>query len=150
MAYCADTNILLRWTEPGTEHCEQARAAGKALRSQGEIVYITSQNLVEFWAVATRPMDANGLGLTPDQADAEAGKLEALFPLLPDTAAIHPEWRRLVVSAKVTGVRAHDARLAGALVVQGVTHILTFNIGDIRKFGQVTAVHPADVPIHAH
>jgi predicted nucleic acid-binding protein len=149
MPYCADTNILLRWTEPGTEQCEQARSAVKELRSQGETVYITPQNLVEFWSVATRPTDVNGLGLTPDQADAEAGKLEALFPLLPDTAAIHPEWRRLVVAAKVTGVRAHDARLAAALLIHGVTHMLTFNVADFKKFDQITAVHPANVAVQS-
>ena len=55
MAYCADTNILLRWTEPRTEACEQARAAVKALRARGETVYITPQNIVEFLCVATRP-----------------------------------------------------------------------------------------------
>jgi len=72
MSYCADTNILLRWVHPGTVAGEQARQAAKKLRAQGETVYITPQNLVEFWSVATRPVSVNGLGLTPEEADAEA------------------------------------------------------------------------------
>jgi predicted nucleic acid-binding protein len=149
MPYCADTNILLRWTEPGTEPCEQARAAVKAIRANGDVVYIMSQNLVEFWSVATRPKEVNGLGLTIEQADGEASKLEALFPLLPDTAAIHTEWRRLVVASKTTGVRAHDARLAAAMRVHGITHMLTFNVDDFKLFDHVTAVRPADVSVEA-
>ncbi|MGA3102644.1 MAG: hypothetical protein ABSD61_12345 [Terracidiphilus sp.] len=73
--------------------------------------------------------------------------MEILFPLLPDTPAIYPEWRRLVVTSKTTGARTHDARLAAALYVHGITHILTFNVGDFRRFDQLTAVHPADVPM---
>ncbi len=49
MAHLSDTNILLRWIEPGTAMCEQARAAVRALRLRGEDVVITPQNLVEFW-----------------------------------------------------------------------------------------------------
>jgi hypothetical protein len=37
--------------------------------------------------------------------------------------------------------------LAAALYVHGITHILTFNVGDFRRFDQLTAVHPADVPM---
>ncbi len=146
MSYCADTNILLRWIEPGTALCDEAQAAVKVLRRQGETVYITPQNLVEFWNGATRPLSANGLGLTPAQADAEASALERLFPLLPDTPAIHPEWRRLVVAHSVSGVQVHDARLAAALLTHGVTHLLSFNVRDFQRFGGITTVHPADVP----
>jgi hypothetical protein len=42
MPYCADRNILVRWTEPGTAACDLARAAVKALHAEGETVYITA------------------------------------------------------------------------------------------------------------
>ncbi len=84
MPYLADTNILMRWIEPGTVMCEKARTAVRELRSQDEIVVITPQNLVEFWNGATRPVQANGLGLSTIQADVEARQLEGLFPLIPD------------------------------------------------------------------
>lgn len=145
MPYCIDTNILRRWAEPGTPMCELAREAVKTLRIKGEIVVVTPQNLIEFWSGATRPAAANGLGMTPPQADNEIGKLERLFPLLEETPAIYPEWRRLVVAAKVSGAKVHDARLAAVLGVHGITHILTFNTADFRRFHNVTAVHPADI-----
>jgi len=42
-----------------------------ALQDRGETLSIFPQNLIEFWAVATRPVANNGLGLTVDQAEIE-------------------------------------------------------------------------------
>lgn len=44
--------------------------------------------LIEFWAVATRPTSVNGLGFSPSQAEAEAGKIESLLTVLPDSPLI--------------------------------------------------------------
>jgi predicted nucleic acid-binding protein len=147
MPYLADTNILLRFLEPGTPLCEAARQAITALRAAGETVFIAPQNVVEFWNGATRPVEVNGFGLTPAQADAEVRQLEALFPLLLETPALYVQWRRLVVAHSVSGVQVHDARLAAIMLVQGATHLLTFNVRDFQRFGSITVVHPAQVPL---
>ena len=146
MPYLADTNILLRWIEPGAPMCEQARVAVRALRVAGEDIFITPQNMVEFWNGATRPTHANGLGLTPVQADVEARQLESLFPLIPDVPAIHARSRSLVVTVGVSGVQVHDARLAAAMLVHGISHLLTFNVRDFQRFGGIQVVHPSRVP----
>jgi len=65
--------------------------------------------------------------------------------LLPDSEAAYHEWRRLVVAHSVAGVQVHDARLAAAMKVHAVTHLLTLNIGDFKRYPHVTAVHPAGV-----
>ena len=75
----------------------------------------------------------------------EAGKIEVIFTVAPDSAQIYPEWRRIVRECGVSGVHVHDARLAAAMVVHGISHVLTFNVGDFARFPGVTAVHPADV-----
>lgn len=147
MSYLADTNVLLRWVQPSDPERATAVAAVDALWDQGEEVYITPQNLIEFWNVATRPHTANGLGLTPAQADVEASQLETIFPLVPDTAAIYPQWRQLVMGAAVSGVQVHDARLAAVMRVHGISHLLTFNVRDFQRFGGITVVHPGDVPV---
>ena len=146
MSHLADTNILLRLIEPGTPMCEQARAAVRSLRLAGEDVFIIPQNLVEFWNGATRPTHANGLGLTPAQADVEARQLESLFPLLSDIPEIHARWRSLVVTAGVSGVQVHDARLAAAMLAHRISHLLTFNVRDFQRFGGIQVVHPSQVP----
>jgi predicted nucleic acid-binding protein len=71
--------------------------------------------------------------------------LRTRFRLLDDTPAILPEWERLVVAHSVLGKNAHDARLVAAMRVHGVTHLLTFNDGDFRRFAGITVLTPASI-----
>ena len=145
MPYLADTNVLLRWVSPADPQHTLAVDSVKALQRRGEIVHITPQNLIEFWGVATRPAAANGLGMSPAEAEREVESLERLFPLVPDSPAVFAEWRKLVSAAGVSGVKVHDARLAAVMIANGLTHILTFNADDFKRFPGITVVRPQDV-----
>lgn len=145
MPYLADTNILLRWVSPADPQHSLAVSSVKALQRRGEIVHITPQNLIEFWNVATRPASANGLGMTPAEVERQVESLELLFPLVPDSPAVYAEWKKLVTAASVSGVKVHDARLAAVMLANGLTHVLTFNADDFKRFAGVTAVLPQDV-----
>jgi predicted nucleic acid-binding protein len=83
--------------------------------------------------------------MSPVEAERLVESLELLFPLVPDSPDVYKEWRRLVSSAGVSGVKVHDARLAAVMIANGLTHILTFNTGDFKRFPGITAVHPQDV-----
>jgi predicted nucleic acid-binding protein len=65
--------------------------------------------------------------------------------LLPDSLATFQEWRRLVVAHSVKGVEVHDAKLVASMNVHGVTHLLTFNVSDFKRYPGIVAVSPADV-----
>jgi hypothetical protein len=78
--------------------------------------------------VATRPKHLNGLGLSIVEAEAKSAVFEATFPLLPETPDIYPAWKALVQGLGVIGKQVHDARLVAVSHVQGVTHLLTFNV----------------------
>jgi predicted nucleic acid-binding protein len=145
MPYLADTNILLRWVSPADPQHSLAVDSVKALQRRGEVVHITPQNLIEFWGVATRPAAVNGLGMSPAEAELEVESLERLFPLVPDSPAVYARWKRLVLAAGVSGVKVHDARLAAVMLVNGLTHVLTFNTNDFKRFPGITAVNPQDV-----
>lgn len=145
MSHLVDTNVLLRSVQPSHPMHADAAVAVAKLSARGEQLFITPQNLIEFWAVATRPAGSNGLGLSVDEAAREVVRLKALFPLLPDTAAIFPEWERLVSRHQVKGKEAHDARLVAAMLAHKVTHLLTFNTDDFKRYPQITAVNPRDV-----
>jgi len=144
MAHLGDTNLLLRAAQDGHPQQAEARDAIRDLIVAGEDVFLMRQNLVEFWVVATRPADRNGLAMTPEQAEAELARLENQFPVLPDTDAVYDEWRRLVTTHGVTGFRSYDARLVASMLVHGVTHILTFNVEDFRRYPGIVVVHPQD------
>ena len=84
MDYLADTNIILRLAEPAHPMHRAALNAVKKLFADGHNLCLIPQNLIEFWNVATRPANKNGLGWTTAQTDAEVGGLEAVFTILPD------------------------------------------------------------------
>jgi predicted nucleic acid-binding protein len=84
MPVLLDTNILLRLAQPHHPSAPVAARALRALRANNETLHITQQNIVEFWAVATRPIAANGLGYSTEQATAEVDALKRLFVLLPE------------------------------------------------------------------
>ncbi len=145
MRYLADTNILLRSVQPAHPMHADAAGAMKILIAQGDIVCVFTQNLIEFWNVATRPADRNGLGFTPARAEMEVTRLEVLLTVLPDDPAIYPEWRRLVIAHSVSGKQVHDARIVAAMNVHGLTHLLTFNGGDFKRFQRITVVSPDEI-----
>ena len=147
MIYLVDTNVLLRFADRPHPLHPTIRAAIRKLRTSGHRLRTTPQNFVEFWNVATRPLERNGFGLVPAKADQRLRLVERLFPLLPDSPAVYPEWRQLVVSFGVSGIQVHDARIVAAMNVHGVTHILTFNTKDFVRYRTrgIVAVDPTTV-----
>src|ERR1035438_4137943 len=96
MDHLADTNILVRAFEVDHPSSKLATGALKALRRRGDRVCVTSQNVVEFWSVCTRPASSNGLALSLRQTARHVARIEGLFHFLPDLPAICSEWRRVV------------------------------------------------------
>ena len=121
---------------------EEVTRAVSILRSRQEELQVTAQNLIEFWAVCTRPVANNGLGLPIAQAEAEITSLREIFALLPDIPEILTEWEEIVSRYRVIGKQAHDAHLVAAMLVHGVTHILTFNTDDFKRYHEITVVNP--------
>ena len=146
MSFAVDTNLLLRSIDDGHVAQPIAKNGLIVLRDRGEILSIFPQNLIEFWVVATRPVINNGLGLSIPRAEEEIISLKTLFVLLPDTPKIFSEWERIVLQYQVSGKQAHDARLVAAMIVHNVTHLLTFNTADFKRFTSITAVNPQSIP----
>ena len=148
MPYLADTNILLRFIAPTDPNHILVRDVIYSLLKSGEEVCYTSQNLAEFWNVCTRPVTSrSGFGLSIEETDRRTKVVESYFTFLPDSEATHAQWRRLVVDYRVSGVQVHDARLVAAMLVHGLTHILTFNTTDFARYSEITAVHPTAITI---
>ena len=96
MSILADTNILLRRTQPDHPNHTLAVESVAKLLATGEPVYFTLQNMSEFWNVATRPSANNGLGFSVALARGEMEKIERLLALLPDSPAVYGEWKSLI------------------------------------------------------
>jgi predicted nucleic acid-binding protein len=61
--YLIDTNVLLRSVQGKSAEHPSVVSAIALLLEKGEELFLAPQVLVEFWAVATRPVDANGFDL---------------------------------------------------------------------------------------
>ena len=146
MAYLLDTNILLRTISPNDPMHIETVAAIDILNAAREQLFIAPQNLIELWNVCTRPTERNGLGFTSERTKVEVDRLKRLFIFLPDTQAIFPEWERLVTTYKVKGTKVHDTRLVAFMLVYQLSHILTFNVKDFRRFStEITPVCPKEI-----
>jgi predicted nucleic acid-binding protein len=143
MAILVDTNILLRSVQTHHPHYSMVEYAFSVLRTNNETLNVTVQNLIEFWAVATRPVGSeNGLGMTIETVQQEVAALKDLFPLLPEAGSIFEEWERLVTTYRVSGKNTHDARLVAAMKLNGISKILTFNVQDFIRYEDIEPIHP--------
>jgi len=118
------------------------------LLGQQDEIYLVPQVVTEYWRVVTGASAARGgFGWTPERAHQEVQQLEAGFPLLPDTPAVYQHWRHIVYTVGVSGAQVYDARLVAAMLAHGLTHILTFNTDDFRRYEPlgITLLHPQDV-----
>jgi predicted nucleic acid-binding protein len=141
----ADTNVILRRLHRAHPQHRLAREAISRFSQPGNRVCVTSQNLIELWAVCTRPVANNGFGLSPDQTDRILARVEASVLRLPDSDQVYTEWRRLVTTHAVSGKKAHDARLVAAMTVHSVTRVLTFNADDFSRYPGITVLDPANL-----
>jgi predicted nucleic acid-binding protein len=138
-----DTNIWLRVADPGAaQHACTASAVARLL-ADGHEICLCPQNLIEFWAVATRPADANGLGWTPAETATEIAGLESRFTLLLDTPEIFNHWKTLVQTCAIRGKRTHDARLAAVYLAHRAQALLTLNPTDFGSFSALHLLDPA-------
>lgn len=141
MACLVDTNILVRLAVPADPRHLTARSAVESLMEDG--LYVASQNFIELWNVATRPVKNNGLGQSISVADQILRDLERTFPRLSEPAEVYDRWRELVVRFGVSGVKVHDARLIALMLANDIVRILTFNAGDFRRF-EVLGIRTVD------
>ncbi|MBE0543019.1 MAG: type II toxin-antitoxin system VapC family toxin [Verrucomicrobia bacterium] len=138
--YLADTNLLLRLADPASPQHSIATQALAGLLRQGDEIFLTPQNFIEFWAVATRPVAANGFGWTSERTLKEVAGLQARFPLLPDSPEIFTRWLELVKQLPVHGKRVHDARMVAVLQAHAVEQLITFNISDFTTFSAIVSL----------
>jgi predicted nucleic acid-binding protein len=137
MAILVDTNVLLRVAEPtSVEHRECADAMNVltgTTRSELEPVFC-AQVSIEFWVVATRPVNVNGLGMGAVEAAATLDGFEGMMRCLPEPADAQMRWRDVVDRFGALGKTAHDARLIAVMLANGVDQLLTLNTADFRRY----------------
>jgi predicted nucleic acid-binding protein len=145
MSWLLDTNVLLRLADEQSREHSVAEEAIARLLERGIPAFISAQVLVEFWAVATRPEQVNGLGWSTATTAETIRALRDRFPMLDETPDVWDRWFELVERCQVAGKRTHDARLAALLVERGIRRLLTFNTADFPASWGVDAFDPVEL-----
>jgi len=145
MRVLLDTNILTRSFQDRHEQHATAVGAIAVLRARGDELFLVPQVLYEFWVVATRPLDENGFGNTPEEVVSRLSELERSFQLGLDPPDLFAAWERLVAENAVTGKAAHDARLVASMEKAGLEAILTFNVRHFVRYRHVSVLAPQEL-----
>jgi predicted nucleic acid-binding protein len=140
MHWLIDTSVLVRTIHSGNPLQDIAVDALAELRLQQHDLCVIPQNLIEFWAVATRPRESNGLGLSTEDVASEIDQIKALFVLKDDSESIYEHWEDLVKRYRVVGKNSHDARIVAAMENHGIQHLLTFNVSDFQRYSEIIRI----------
>jgi len=143
--YLFDTNILLRLSDRISANYALARDATYILIDQGHKYCLTSQIIIEFWVVATRPTEVNGLGWTPERTKNQINQFLNRFTLLEENPEIFTLWFQLVTDYNIKGKRTHDIRLLAVMKAHSITHLLTFNPDDFVPLPNIIILQPQDL-----
>jgi len=139
-----DTNVLLTATDRArTDHTSCLELLRESADS-GVHFAIIGQIVREYLVVATRPVDANGLGLSPAQAIRNIREFRGRAHLLPETREVAAELIRLVDEHALQGKRVHDANVVAAAHHHHVSAIVTSNTADYEGLCRIPVLTPAD------
>lgn len=137
MTYLLDTGILLRLTNEDDPQHETVRLAIKHLIDRHYDFVTTSQNAAEFWNVATRSKELNGLGFSAEVVSTALSRtVEPLCKLIREHSLHYKELKRLLRSYQVLGKQVHDARLVASMLTWKISTILTLNARHFKRFEQ--------------
>lgn len=143
MNILVDTNVWLRLAQPSSSLHPNALRSITTLRQQpNSQLCIVPQTLIEFWVVATRPLQVNGLGLTASEAVTETAKIKKLAVFYENTSECFIRWEEFVDRYQVLGKTAHDAHLVAAMIAHQMTDLLTFNPADFQRYSEIRVLDP--------
>lgn len=145
MRILIDTNVLVRWAQADNPLHDTCRKAVTRLAEQGWDSCTCAQVLIEFWAVGTRPIEVNGLGLSVDTITANLADMDTAFVCLPEPPDIAEQWQTMATKYRVLGKQAHDARLVALMLSHGITQLLTLNPRDFARYPEISVSTPSEI-----
>jgi predicted nucleic acid-binding protein len=140
-----DTNILLAATDasrPGHAAARRIVSRGRAAGTPGAW---SGQVIREYLAVATRPLEANGLGMSTEAALHNVRAFSSRLMFCDETEASSHRLLGLVAIHELRGTSVHDANIVATMVSHGIDRLVTLNPDDFSIYPEVAVLGPADV-----
>lgn len=128
-----DTNILLCAAQSNSPFFEEVTNKILHLAKEEELV-LCPQNFYEFYAVATRPISANGFGLSPQEAIEQLKRLQEAYVVLPESDLVFQHWQALLTRYNIQGKSTHDAKIAAFMIAHGIRKLYTLNKKDFQRY----------------
>lgn len=135
-----DANVLLTATEETRSRHRKALALLAESGPRGWRLAASGQVLREYLAVATRPVEANGLGIEPAKAVANVAEFLRRIHLCDEDDRVARRLRRLAAAHGLRGRRLHDGNIAATMICHGMRDLVTENGGDFATFEEIRAL----------
>ncbi len=137
-----DSSVIVRaFNRASVDYIASLNFFEAARRAKVELVTFP-QNLAEFWAVATRPIESNGLGHSIEDTARRVALIERFGKVMPEHPQAYQHWKQLVTAHEVKGKTTHDARIVAQMMAHGIGSLVTFNIGDFVRYTDIAAITP--------
>ena len=125
-----DTNVLLTATDASRpQHGDATGLLNRAAES-GFHLAVSGQVLREYLVVATRPLHANGLGLSTRDAVNNVKEFLRCVHLCDETEATTRRLRDFALNYDLQGKRLHDANIVATMATHGIRTLVTQNAED--------------------
>lgn len=129
-----DTNVLVYSRILEAPQHETARTILERALQGEESVRISRQVVREYLAVVTRPQTW-AVAISHEEALDDVKRLVGSFEVLEDGPAVTERLVELCREVPVGGRQIHDANIVATMLAHGERRLLTFNVGDFRRYG---------------
>ena len=129
-----DTNIILRAKQEDSVHYKEVTEKLIGLISSGEELVVCPQVIYEFYVVATRPVEKNGLGLSSSIAMKEINNILETYSMSEENRQVFFYWQQLINDYQVIGKNAHDTRIVAYMMSNNILKLYTINKKDFKRF----------------
>jgi predicted nucleic acid-binding protein len=140
-----DTNILVTATDESRRNHRIARKLIERGRAVGLHGALSGQIIREYLVVATRPVAANGLGMSPGDALRNVEQFAGRLAFCDETEATSVRLRGLVRIHGLAGKSTHDANVVATMACHGIARLVTENPEDFSRFPEVRLVGLVDL-----
>jgi predicted nucleic acid-binding protein len=148
-----DANVLLSATDAARKDSNSALGLFRSVPAAGIHIAVCAQILREYLVVATRPENANGAGLSVEDALHNIRFFRSRALVAGEDTRVLDTLVELVRTHERTGKSIHDVNIAALMIVQEIPYIVTANTQDFRDFEGLTPIgiealadHLANIP----
>ncbi len=134
-----DTNVLLRATVAQFPDYARIKPVVDQRIANGDELWINGQVIREYFNQVTRPQSFMQ-PVTSDQVAGQYKKLRAVFKIAVETDAVIEQFVTLLQSHPKGGKQVHDTNLIATMVIYQIPILLTLNLEDMKRFGDLVTV----------